>query len=101
MLVNVGAIDILLEHNIIDIIAQYARLIVSLSALGVQPIITTVPNIRINSGNPNKKIIYQTLLLFNQFLMDTYAFGNQYLFIDLHARLTKAKDKLPVFYFQT
>ncbi|XP_031626307.1 uncharacterized protein LOC116342729 [Contarinia nasturtii] len=97
IIVNVGAIDILLERNIITIMAEYARLIKAITTIGLDVIITTVPNIRINTGKPNYKVIYQTLLLFNQFLMDTYSQG--YLFIDLHLQLTKANDKLPVLYY--
>lgn len=97
IIVNVGAIDILLEKDIIDIFAEYARLIKAISMIGLQPIITTIPNIIVNSNYPNKKIIYQMLLLFNQFLLNTYSDG--YLLLDLYSHLTECNDKLPTVYY--
>lgn len=82
LIVNVGAIDILLERDFVDIIAEYARLIRAIITIGLVPIITTIPNIAINRNNKNVKTIYQTLLLFNQFLVNTYKDGN--LLVDLH-----------------
>lgn len=87
LIVNVGAIDILLERDLIDIEAEYARLIKMIYVIGLQPIITTIPKILINSNNPNEKIIHQTLLLFNNFLMNTY--GHGYHFVDLYASLSR------------
>lgn len=85
---NVGAIDILLERDLIDIEAEYARLIKIVYAIGLRPIITTIPNIQINSNNPNEKIIRQTMLLFNNFLMNTYGYG--YHFVDLSESLSRS-----------
>lgn len=85
VIVNVGAIDILTERQLMDIETDYARLIHTITTIGLEPIITTIPKICINKNNKNYKCMYQTLLLFNQFLMNKYRKG--YLFIDLFGRL--------------
>lgn len=97
LLVNVGAIDIMLERDFVDIIAEYARLIRAILTIGLQPIITTIPNIVINSNNKNHKIIYQTLLLFNQFLLNTWKDG--YLLLDLHLCLSERNRRFPSAYY--
>lgn len=87
IIVTVGAIDILMERDIIDIEADYARLVKAIHTIGLQPIITTVPRIRLNSNNPNAKTIIQSHLLFNHFLRDT--FGHGFHTIDLYSTLFK------------
>lgn len=90
LIVNIGAIDILLEHDLVDIETDFAHLIQLIFMIGLQPIVTTIPHVLVNSNHPNEKIIRQTLLLFNNFLMNTYGFGT-YLFVDLHASLFNGK----------
>lgn len=85
LIINVGAIDILLERDLIDIEAEYARLIKAVVTIGLRPIITTIPKLYTNHNNPNAKIIYQILLLFNNFLMST--FSDAYPVIDLYSSL--------------
>lgn len=90
VIINVGAIDILLERDIIDIEAEYARLVKAIDMIGCKPVITTIPELRISENNPNKKTIQQTVLLFNRFLMDS--FGDGYPVIDLYSSLRKIND---------
>lgn len=87
VLVNVGAIDILLETDIIDIQVAYARLVKAIDCVGCRPIITTLPDILVSPNNPNKKIIRQMLLLLNRFLVET--FGDSFPVIDLYSSLPK------------
>lgn len=68
IVVNVGAIDILLDRNLIDIQTEYARLVKAIVTIGCRPILTTVPELIVTEKNPNKKIIRQMLLLFNRFV---------------------------------
>lgn len=91
LIVNIGAIDILLERELIDIEAEFANLIQIIFNVGLQPIVTTIPHV-IVKNNPNEKIIRQTQLLFNNFLMNTYGYGT-YHFIDLYASLFKGKKE--------
>lgn len=87
VLVNVGAIDILLEEELIDIEVMYARLVKAIDFVGCKPIITTLPDILVSPNNPNQKIIRQMLLLFNRFLVET--FGDSFPVIDLYSSLPK------------
>ncbi|XP_055326669.1 maternal effect protein oskar-like [Sitodiplosis mosellana] len=97
LIVNVGAIDVLLQRNFIDIISEYARLIRAILTIGLTPIITTIPNLWINSNNPNYKTIYQTLLLFNQFLLSQY--GDGYKLLDLHSCFSDHRKHFPSIYY--
>lgn len=81
MLINLGAMDILLNRNLIDIQAEYTRLIDALCKIGIVPIITTLPPIKVSPENENRKQIKQMVLLFNSFLVDR--FTGCYQFIDL------------------
>lgn len=98
LIVNVGAIDILLERDIVDIIAEYARFIRAILTIGLQPIITTIPYVRMNSNNRNYKPIYQTLLLFNQFLQTQ--FGDGYLVLNLHSCFTERRGFPSAYYYE-
>lgn len=80
-----GAIDILLERNLIDIQTDYARLVKAIVTIGCYPILTTIPNILVSPSNPNGKIIRQMVLLFNRFVTDLYEDG--YDLIDLYSCL--------------
>lgn len=97
LIVNVGAIDILLERDFIDIIADYARLIRAILLIGLTPIITTIPRIWINSNNKNYKTIYQTLLLVNQFIINSYK--DAYLVLDLYSCFAEPKSQFPSVYY--
>lgn len=88
IIVNVGAIDILLLRNLIDIQAEYARLIQAITAIGCVPILTTIPNIVVSPNNPSKKIIRQMVLLFNRFIDDLVANGHH--FVDLYSPLNSS-----------
>lgn len=90
---NVGAIDILLQRDLIDICAQFARLINAIVTIGLKPIITTIPFLCTNVNDPNNKIIYQILLLFNRFVLSTY--GDGYPVIDLYSHFSEHKTKFP------
>lgn len=85
IVVNVGAIDILLLKNLIDIQFEYARLVKGIVSIGCVPILTTIPDLRVSPNNPNQKIIRQMVLLFNRFLEDLYVDG--YHLIDLYSCL--------------
>lgn len=85
MIVNLGAVDILLGHKIEDIMTHYARLIRAIVTFGWQPIITTLPKVGINKNKKDYKCTYQTLLLFNHFLICSYSANH--LFIDLFAHM--------------
>lgn len=85
IIVNVGAIDILLERNLIDIQTEYARLVKAIVTIGCQPILTTIPDILVSPNNLNKKITRQMVLLFNRFVADLCE--NGYHLIDLYAYL--------------
>lgn len=85
IVVNVGAIDILLNRNLIDIQADYARLVKAIVTIGCLPILTTIPDLQVSKSNPNKKVIKQMVLLFNRFMEDLYLDG--YHLIDLYTRL--------------
>lgn len=89
LIVNIGAIDILLERELIEIEAEFANLIQIIFKVGLQPIVTTIPHV-IVKNHPDEKIIRQTLMLFNKFLMNTYGNGT-YHFIDLYASLFEGK----------
>lgn len=78
---NLGAIDILLGRDIIDIQADFARLVRAIQVIGLKPIITTLPPIRLPKNHPNAKEIYQALLIFNNFLLTMY--GANHLVVDL------------------
>lgn len=69
LIVNIGAIDILLERELIEIEAEFANLIQIIFKVGLQPIVTTIPHV-IVKNHPDEKIIRQTLMLFNKFLMN-------------------------------
>lgn len=88
IIVNVGAIDILLRRNLIDIQADYARLIKAIITIGCFPILTTIPNIVVSENNPNKKIIRQMVLLFNRFIDDLIDDGHH--FVDLYSCLNSS-----------
>lgn len=81
VLINLGAIDILLGRDITDIQAEYARLIKAIELIGLKPIITTLPPIRVSPQNPNAKQVYQMLLLFNSFLLNIY--NDRYMIVDI------------------
>lgn len=81
VVVNLGAMDILLNRDLTDIQAEYARLINAMDEIGMIPIITTLPAIKVSPKNPNRKQIKQMVLLFNNFLVDR--FSGSYNFIDL------------------
>lgn len=85
IVVNVGAIDILLDRNLIDIQTDYARLVKAILTIGCRPILTTIPDLLISPNNPNKKIVRQTLLLFNRFVVDLHDDGHP--LIDFHSYL--------------
>lgn len=85
IIVNVGAIDILLERNLIDIQTEYARLVKAIGTIQCKPILTTIPDILVSPNNPNKKIIRQMVLLFNRFVGDLHDDG--YPLIDLYSLL--------------
>lgn len=102
ILVNVGALDILMGRELVDIIADYGRLISAIEMIGLVPIITTLPNIYCNPNNLQRKYIYQMLLLFNRFLMSTYQEGGRY-FIDLFMSVyeeMKTNTSIMRYYFQ-
>lgn len=99
LIVNVGAIDCLLERNIIDIQAEYARLIRAIEMIELIPIITTVPKVFLNHNNKNYTAIFQTLLLLNQFLLSTYT--GEYLLVDLYPCFTERKRRFPAIYYHT
>lgn len=88
VIVNVGAIDILLDRNLIDIQAEFARLIKAITTIGCHPILTTIPNLLVSANNPNAKIIRQTVLLFNRFVHDLHDDG--YPLIDFYSCLQPA-----------
>lgn len=94
---NLGAIDILLGRDIIDIQADFARLIKAIICIGLKPIITTLPPIRLTENHPNSKEIYQTLLIFNNFLLTMY--GSNNLVVDLCDVFLKAKRVDPNKYY--
>lgn len=71
VIVNLGSIDILLGRDLYDIKSDYKRLIQAIKKRNVLPVITTLPPIQ-HTNNKFKKIIYQTVLLFNQFLFDYF-----------------------------
>lgn len=80
-LVNLGAIDILLERNITDIQADYVRLISKLENLKIRPIITTIPKIKTNAPNELKQFLSKVLpISVNDFIIHEYC--NKYLTID-------------------
>lgn len=81
IIVNVGAIDILLNRDLIDIEAEFTRLIKSIEILELKPIITTLPVMKIDPLNKNAKQMYQLLLMLNKYILETYNDG--YLVIDL------------------
>lgn len=85
IVVNVGAIDILLLRNLTDIQAEYARLVQAITTIGCVPILTSIPNIVVSPNNPNKKIIRQMVLLLNRFIDDLVANGHH--FLDLYPHL--------------
>lgn len=87
IIINVGAIDILQGEELVNIQVSYARLVKAIDMIGCQPIITTIPDLRVSPNNPNKKIIRQTLLLLNRFLVETY--GDGYPVIDLYSALPR------------
>lgn len=89
LIINVGAIDILLGEELTDIQASYARLVKAIDMIGCQPIITTIPDLHVSGNNPNGKIIRQTLLLLNRFLTITY--GDRYPIIDLYSSLPRIR----------
>lgn len=97
ILLNLGAIDILLGRNIIDIQADFARLIKAIQIIGLKPIITTLPPIRLADNHPNSKEIYQTLLIFNNFLSTMY--GQNHLVVDLCHIFIEAKRVDPDKYY--
>lgn len=97
IIVNVGAIDILLERNFIDIIAEYTRLIKAILTIGLTPIITTIPNLWINNNNRNYKTIYQTLLMFNQYLLNNYR--DEYKLLDLHTCFSEPRNYFPTIFY--
>lgn len=97
LIVNVGAIDILLERDFVDIIAEYSRLIRAILTIGLKPIVTTIPNMLMSVNNKNSKTIYQTLLLFNQFLMNTFRDG--YSLLDLHSCFIERNQRLSATYY--
>lgn len=72
VIVNLGALDILIGRNITDIKADYARLIVTMRQIGLIPIITTLPPIKLDQRQLNCKEVQQSLLLFNSFLEETF-----------------------------
>lgn len=92
MLINLGAMDILLNRNLTDIQAEYTRLIDAICKIGIVPIITTLPPIKVSPKNANRKQVKQMVLLFNIFLVER--FSGCYLLIDLwksfysHSNLT-------------
>lgn len=88
IIVNVGAIDILLLRNLIDIQTEYARLVKAIITIGCFPILTTIPNIIVSPNNPNKKIIRQMVLLLNRFIDDLIDDGHH--FVDLYSCLNTA-----------
>lgn len=88
IVVNIGAIDILLLRNLIDIQAEYARLAKAIVTIGCFPILTTIPEIIVSPNNPNKKIIKQMVLLFNRFMGDLQE--NGYQVIDLYSRMNSS-----------
>lgn len=87
VLVNLGAIDILLGRNVTDIQTDYNRLISKLEELKIRPIITTIPKLKANSNNPHKQFINMILLKFNQFILDEYR--GKYLTIDFWNELNR------------
>lgn len=91
VIVNLGALDILLNRNLTDIQAEYMRLINAMKKIGLIPIITTVPMVKLKRQHPNKKLIKQTVLLFNAFLHETYSAGY---FIDLWHSFHQREDDL-------
>lgn len=86
---NLGAIDILLGRDIIDIEADFARLMNAIKFIGLKPIITTLPPIRLAADHPNLKEIYQTLLIFNNFLITMY--GPNHMLVNLCDVFIKSK----------
>lgn len=99
VLVNLGTIDILLGRDIIDIQADFARLVRAIEIIGLKPIITTLPPIRLAEDNPNAKEIYQTLLIFNNFLLTMYS--AQHTVINLCEIFLKTKRIDPDRYYHT
>ena len=85
IVVNVGAIDILLVRDISDIKTEYIRLVKAIVTIGCFPILTTIPELLVSPNNPNKKIIKQMVLLFNRFVADLC--DDKYGSIDLYACL--------------
>lgn len=83
--------DILLNRNLTDIKAEYMRLINALRKIGLTPIITTLPMVKLRQQHLNRKQIRQTLLLFNAFLLETYGGGY---FIDLWHSFHQREDEL-------
>lgn len=97
VLINLGAVDILLGRDLIDIKAEFARLIKAIEMIGLKPIITTLPPIRVSENNPNVKQTYQMLLLFNDFLMSHY--HERHILIDLCTVFIHAKRENPNKYY--
>lgn len=91
VIVNLGAFDILLNRDLTDIQAEYKRLISAMKEIGLIPIITTLPMIKMKDQHPNKKQIKQAVLLFNAFLHDTYHADH---FIDLWQFFHKRENDL-------
>lgn len=85
IVVNVGAIDILQDRNLIDIQTDYARLVRAIITIGCRPILTTIPNLQLSPNNTSKKVILQMVLLFNRFVVDMSEDGHTV--IDFHSYL--------------
>lgn len=96
-MLNLGAIDILLGRDVIDIQADFARLVRAIQVIGLKPIITTLPPIRLPKNHPNTKEIYQTLLIFNNFLITMY--GPNHLVVNLCDVFIQAKRIDPDKYY--
>lgn len=89
MVVNLGAIDILSGRELFDILADYVRFIRAIEIIGITPIITTLPPIKLSPDHPNAKELYMTLLLFNQYIMNR--FEDTHTIVDLCGPFIKAK----------
>lgn len=86
ILINLGAIDIMLGRSIDELKRDFKLLINAMIAKKLRPIITTIPYIGAKRDNKLNHQIYDTTIKFNEFLLETYC--DSFLVIDLYGAFT-------------